>query len=147
MDGFPAPPPVPDETKEAWKKTAFLVSQVGSRLDSAHRIRKTSKAKVYPNTARGRQQLEEDLLKLPVSYIGGGWWSLYVLSRLPLYINSFASLIHAFHTHSKTPTNSQNIDTIRSGVVPTSISTDIHLKLHGLPLHLWKECYVFSVPS
>ena len=80
MDGFPAPPPVPDETKEAWKKTAFLVSQVGSRLDSAHRIRKTSETKVYPNTARGRQQLEEDLLKLPVSYIGGGWWSLYVKS-------------------------------------------------------------------
>jgi len=77
MDGFPALPPVPDETKEAWKKTAFLVSQVGSRLDSAHRIRKTSETKVYPNTARGRQQLEEDLLKLPVSYIGGGWWSLY----------------------------------------------------------------------
>ena len=71
------PPPVPEDKRDVWRRTAFLVSQVGSRLDSAHRIRKISESKVYPNTARGRQQLEEDLLKLPVSYIGGGWWSLY----------------------------------------------------------------------
>ena len=55
-----------------------------------------------------------------------------------------ASLIHVFHTFEH---HHSNPDTIRSGVVPTSVSTDIHLKLRGLLLPLWKECYVFSMPS
>lgn len=72
-EGIPAAPAVLPHQQDSWKKKAFLTTQIGSRVDEIHRGAVPERG----NGARGERKRKQALALLPVSYIGGGWWSLY----------------------------------------------------------------------